>query len=293
MSFNKETSRLSYSSLTRLLKEGKDSFLNPVYKKSNSLEKGTVIDKTVFKEEFTEEIMDIQIPKPQPKEIIEYIINNNLEINLASVEEASTSLDVKSKNYEKLLSTILEFPDYIEYYKNPKNKLLKINYDLGQQIGNYLLKDENVTYLFSNGKAQFEHTFQYRGFNIFIKLDYLKIDTENKEIIVTDLKSSSYPPKFPDSVKRYYYHLQGKLYLMGIEDFMEKNGYGDYTLRPFHWVVCNSLKVDEPLIYPLAYKDEIEGKVLIDDAINLIEEYILNDWTDKPTTNTEYESIFF
>jgi len=64
-------------------------------------------------------------------------------------------------------------------------------------------------------------------------------------------------------------------------------------LRPFHWVVCNSLKVDEPLIYPLAYKDEIEGKVLIDDAINLIEEYILNDWTDKPTTNTEYESIFF
>ncbi len=34
--FNKETSRLSYSSLTRLIKEGKDSFLNPVYKKSNA-----------------------------------------------------------------------------------------------------------------------------------------------------------------------------------------------------------------------------------------------------------------
>jgi hypothetical protein len=277
---NKDTLRLSYSSITRLIKEGKEGFLNPTYKKSNSLEKGTVIDKTVFKEEFTETILDILIPKPQPKSIIEYIIDNKKEFDLASVEEASQSLDVKSKNYQKMLDTILEFTDYINYYKDPKNKILKVNYDLGQEIGNYLLKDENVTYLFTKGKAQFEHTFEYRGFKIFIKLDYLKIDDENKEIIVTDLKSSSYPPKFPDSVKKYFYHLQGKLYLMGIEDFMEKNGYGNYTLRPFHWVVCNSLKVDEPLIYPLAYRDEIEGKVLIDDALDLIEKYIKNDWND-------------
>lgn len=281
--FNKETSRISYSSLSRLLKEGKDSFLNPVYKKSNAFEKGTVIDKTVFKEEFTEEILDILVPKPQPKAVIEYIIDNNLDMSLASVEEASDKLDVKSKNYQKMLDNILEYQDYINYYKEPKNKILKINYDLGQQIATHLLNDDNVTYLFSKGKAQFEHTFKYKEFNIFIKLDYLKIDDENKEIIVTDLKSSSYPPKFPDSVKKYLYHLQGKLYLMGIEDFMEKNGYENYTLRPFHWVVCNSTKVDEPLIYPLAYKDEIEGKVLIDDALDLIDTYIKNDWTDIET----------
>lgn len=287
--FNKETSRISYSSLSRLIKEGKDSFLNPVYKKSNSLEKGTVIDKTVFNETFEEEIIDIQVPKPQPKAVIEYIVDNNLEISLASIEEASDKLNVKSKNYQKMLDNILEYQDYINYYKDPKNKILKVNFDLGQEIGKHLLKDDNVTYLFSKGKSQFEHTFKYKGFNIFIKLDYLKIDDENKEIIVTDLKSSSYPPKFPDSVKKYYYHLQGKLYLMGIEDFMEKNGYENYTLRPFHWVVCNSLKVDEPLIYPLAYKDEIEGKVLIDDALDLIDNYIKNDWRDIETT----ENILF
>jgi hypothetical protein len=67
---------------------------------------------------------------------------------------------------------------------------------------------------------------------------------------------------------------------MGIEDFMEKNNYSNYTLRPFHWVVCNSLKVDEPLIYPLSYRDEIEGKILIDDALDLIEKYIKNEWKD-------------
>ena len=278
--FNKETSRLSYSSLTRLIKEGKDSFLNPVYKKSNALEKGTVIDKTVFKEEFTELILDILIPKPQPKSIIEYIIDNNKEFDLACVEEASQAIDVKSKNYQKMLDTILEYQDYIEYYKDPKNKILKANYDLGQEIGNYLLKDEQALSLFSSGQAQFEYSFKYRDFNMFIKLDYLKIDHINKEITVTDLKSSSYPPKFPESVKKYFYHLQGKLYLMGIEDFMEKNNYSNYTLRPFHWVVCNSLKVDEPLIYPLSYRDEIEGKVLIDDALDLIEKYIKNEWKD-------------
>jgi hypothetical protein len=287
---NKETLRLSYSSLSRLLKEGKDSFLNPVYKKSSFLEKGTVIDKVVFNEEFTEEILDIELPKPQIKFIIEFIINNQKEFNLESVEEAATSLNVKSKNYEKILNTVLSYPDYISYFKDPKNKILKDNFDLGKEIGTYLKKDEKVNFLFSEGEAQFKWEFKYRDFNFLVKLDYLKIDKANKEIIVTDLKSSSYPPQFPESVKKYYYHLQGKLYLMGIEDFMEKNGYGDYTLRPFHWVVCNSVKIDEPLIYPLSYKDEIQGKVLIDDALDLIEKYIKNDWNDLEESTSD---IFF
>ena len=118
--FNKETSRLSYSSLTRLIKEGKDSFLNPVYKKSNALEKGTVIDKTVFKEEFTELILDILIPKPQPKSIIEYIIDNKKEFDLVCVEEASQAIDVKSKNYQKMFSIYLNTCDIF-------NNLSKLN----------------------------------------------------------------------------------------------------------------------------------------------------------------------
>jgi hypothetical protein len=80
--FNKEKDRLSYSSLTRLIKEGVQGFLNPVYKRNNALEKGSIIDKIVFDEPITETIIDISIPKPQIKAIIENIFTEEYNYDL-------------------------------------------------------------------------------------------------------------------------------------------------------------------------------------------------------------------
>lgn len=286
--FNKEKDRLSYSSLTRLIKDGVEGFLNPVYKRNNALEKGSIIDKIVFNEPITETIIDIPIPKPQIKAIIETIFTEeyNYDLSIENLEKVCNLLDVKSKNFEKIKESVLEFPEYIEYAKNPKGKFLKPNFELGSAIADNVLKDREATYLFSNGKAQFEWSFQYRGYNFYIKTDYLKVDHDKQEIIVSDLKSSSYPPKFPDSVKKYYYHLQGALYTKGIEDWMEKNNLSDYILKTFHWVVCNSTKVDSVLVYPLSYKDEMEGKKVLEDTLDIIDKYIANNWQESSEEDT-------
>ena len=285
--FDKSVKTLSYSSINRFIKEGLEGFLNPVYKRNSSLEKGTVIDKTVFEEEFTETVIDIEIPKPQYKAVIEELINENLDFNLTNLEQICLKLDVKSKKYDKILKDILHFTNYIEYFKNPKGKFLKNNYDLGKEIGESIRKDDEVMFYFTKGFAQFEHIFEYKGFKISIKADYLKVDNDNREIIITDLKSSSFPPKFVDSITKYNYHLQGKIYLMGVEDFMEKNGYEDYTLRPFTWVVTNSTKVDNNLIIPMSYKEELSAKVLLDDALDNLEKALNGDIGKKD------ESYFF
>jgi hypothetical protein len=286
--FNKETDRLSYSSLTRLIKEGVQGFLNPVYKRNNALEKGSIIDKVVFGEPITETVIDISIPKPQIKAIIEMIFTQDYDFNpsLENLEKVCTELDVKSKNFTKIQQTVLEYPDYIEYVKNPRGKFLKPNYDLGINIGNNILLDREANFLFSKGKAQFEWSFVYKGFNMFIKADYLKVDHERQEIIITDLKSSSYPPKFPDSIQKYYYHLQGALYTKAVEDWMEKNDLSHYVLKTFHWVVCNSTKVDSILIYPLSYKDEMEGKRILEETLDKIDKYIANNWQETPEEDT-------
>ena len=278
--FNKETNRLSYSSIARLIKEGVDGFLNPVYKSNKYLEKGTIIDKVVFGEEFTETILDIEIPKPQPKAVIEYIFQENKEIDINSVEEACIALDVKSKNYQKMLDTILEYPDYIEYAKNPKGKFLKANYDLGMSIGKSVLENEDARLLLTQGVSQFEHTFNYRGFNIFIKADYVQIDDDFKIITVTDLKSSSFPGNFPDSITKYLYHLQAVIYLMAIEDYRDKNKTPDYSINTFYWVVCNSLKPENPLVYPISKKELEEGRILLDDALTRLDKLIQNDFKE-------------
>ena len=286
--FNKEKDRLSYSSLTRLIKDGVEGFLNPVYKRNNALEKGSIIDKIVFNEPITETIIDISIPKPQIKAIIETIFTEeyNYDLSIENLEKVCNLLDVKSKNFEKIKESVLKFPEYIEYAKNPKGKFLKPNFELGSAIADNVLKDREATYLFSNGKAQFEWSFQYRGYNFYIKTDYLKVDHDKQEIIVSDLKSSSYPPKFPDSVKKYYYHLQGALYTKGIEDWMDKNNLSDYILKTFHWVVCNSTKVDSVLVYPLSYKDEMEGKKVLEDTLDIIDKYIANNWQESSEEDT-------
>lgn len=286
--FNKETDRLSYSSLTRLIKEGVHGFLNPVYKRNNALEKGSIIDKIVFEEPITETIIDIPIPKPQIKAIIENIFTEeyNYDLSMENLEKVCTILDVKSKNFEKIKESVLEFPEYIEYAKNPKGKFLKPNFELGTAIANNVLKDREATYLFSHGKAQFEWTFNYRGFTMYIKTDYLKVDHDKQEIIVSDLKSSSYPPKFPDSVQKYLYHLQGALYTKGVEDWMEKNDLSHYVLKTFHWVVCNSTKVDSVLVYPLSYKDEMEGNRILEETLDKIDKYIENNWQEIPEEDT-------
>jgi len=142
--FNKETSRLSYSSLTRLIKEGVHGFLNPVYKRNNALEKGSIIDKIVFDEPITETIIDIPIPKPQIKAIIENIFTEeyNYDLSMENLEKVCGILDVKSKNFEKIKESVLEFPEYIEYAKNPKGKFLKPNFELGTAIANNVLRTE-------------------------------------------------------------------------------------------------------------------------------------------------------
>jgi hypothetical protein len=277
--FDKNVKTLSYSSINRFINEGLEGFLNPVYKRNSSLEKGTIIDKIVFGDEITETILDIEIPKPQIKSLIEELINEKLEFNLENVEQACLKIDVKSKKYDKILSDILSFNDYISYFKDPKGKFLKQNFEIGSGIAENLMKDVEAMNYFCKGKAQFEHIFEYKGFKISIKADYLKIDDEFREITVTDLKSSSFPPKFVDSISKYNYHLQGMIYTMGVEDFMEKHGYGNYTLRPFTWVVVSSIKPDAPLILPLSYKDEIQAKVLLDDALDNLEK-ALNGGTD-------------
>jgi hypothetical protein len=278
--FNKETKRLSYSSIARLIKEGVDGFLNPVYKSNKYLEKGTIIDKVVFGEEFTETILDIAIPKPQPKSVIEWIFQENKEINLESVEEACFALDVKSKNYQKMLDTILEYPEYIEYAKEPRDKFLKANYDLGVAIGKSILEDAESKLLLTEGIPQFEHTFNYRGFNIFIKADYVQIDDDFKIITVTDLKSSSFPGNFPDSISKYLYHLQAVIYLMAIEDYREKEKSSEYSINKFYWVVCNSQKPETPLVYPISSQEMEEGRKMLDEALTRLDALILNDFKE-------------
>jgi hypothetical protein len=267
--FNKEISRLSYSSITRLLKEGIEGYLNPVYKKSKYLEKGSVIDKVVFGEEFTETILDIPIPKPQIKSIIEHIIDNDMEFTFEGVKEACITLNITSRSVDKLLTETDKYPEFKEYYKSPKNKFLKENYDAGVAIGEFVKTDERAKELFSKGQSQFEYEFYYRGFLIYLKADYVKFDDENKIITITDLKSSSFPAKFPESITKYLYDVQAALYTLGLKAYIEEKKM-DYTINTFHWVVCNSQKPETPLIYRISEQELEQGLNKIDEAIEIL-----------------------
>lgn len=277
---NKESLRLSYSSLTRLINEGVGGFLNPIYKRNKYLEKGTIIDKVVFGEKFTEIILDIPIPKPQPKSVIEWVCEQKLDLNLESITSACKELGVKSVNYQKMLDVVLDFPEYYEYAKSPEGKFLKPNYDVGVEIGKNVLKDKKSMLLLTDGIYQFEHTFEYRGYNIFIKADCLHVDDDFKLVTITDLKSSSVPFRFPDSVMKYLYHLQAVLYIMAVEDYVLKEKTPDYTINDFHWIVCNSQKPEAPLVYPISEEELEVGKLLLENTLDRLDKLFENDFIE-------------
>ena len=140
-----------------------------------------------------------------------------------------------------------------------------------------------MMYYLSDGVAQFQHTFEYLGLPFLIKVDFLKVNDEDQEVIITDLKSSSFPPKFSDSIAKYFYHIQGKLYTLGIQDWLEKNNKSHYIIRPFTWVVTSSLKPGITELNIMSYKDEIQAEYLIEEAVDNLKYALQNDGKVRET----------
>ena len=268
---------LSFSSLSRFIHDGWEGFMNPTYKNSIYFEKGTIIDKLVFNQKITEEIVDIKTPRPQIKKLIESLVDSGEKFTGEIIKKHCTEIQIKSKNYLKLVKELNNHKDYIAYYKNNKYKFLKSNYDIAKEISDSILENEMMMNYLSGGEAQLELNFEYKGFKFRAILDYLIIDDKNKEVTIVDLKSTSYPPNFFNSIEKYLYYLQGYIYILAVEDYLKKIGKENYQINPFVWAVTSSVKPNIHTIEVMHYKQEIKASDLLVETLEKLKYAIENE----------------
>ena len=81
---------------------------------------------------------------------------------------------------------------------------------------------------------------RYKGLPLKGAVDKVLVSHKNKTIQPLDLKTSYNVLGFRDSYYKYRYYRQGSYYTFLIEQWAKEQGWADYTILPFIFIVCST-----------------------------------------------------
>jgi hypothetical protein len=97
--------------------------------------------------------------------------------------------------------------------------------------------------------------FKYKDVQLKCLLDKLIVDHTEKKIYPYDLKTTWDVEGFLYNFLKYRYYIQGGIYTLGVSQWMIDEGWTNYTLMPFSFIVTCSSNYMNPLIYETDRKD--------------------------------------
>ena len=218
-------------------------------------------------------ILDFVKPKPQHKEYLE----NTLHCEDEECElEIYNEMGIK-KEFKKFVASLPE--DYKQLLKEQKKIIVhKEDFDNVMAIIDYVKEEIPDYFQTENDLFQFDDTFDYKDLKFRIMADWIKIDHENRSILVIDVKTSGFLPKFDESITKYGYNLQAVLYMLYF-----KIKFPEYSVR-FEWMVISSSKKEFKLL-EMNYFQEMLGEEMLNDAIERYKFHTKHDWWEDRMEN--------
>lgn len=265
---------LSQSSIAKYEREGfskLDTLFEPV--SSPSLTFGSIVDELITgdKESFEKRFIVAEFPKLKPmqergvNELVAKYKDEYTSIDDIPEKELVATLDECGFNTHwtknKRVESITE-PACKDYYRllrasDGKEVISQEMYDDAVNCANSLHSspatgiyfgpdDENVKRYY---QLKFKDTIdgvEYRGM-----LDLIIVDYRRKVIVPCDLKTtSSIEHEFGDSIMKWRYDIQARLYWRILRDNLDKDDYfKDFELKPFRFICVN-----KSTLYPLVWE---------------------------------------
>jgi len=138
--------------------------------------------------------------------------------------------------------------------------------EMGERIARRIRTTEYIQqYITKPKNGEIFYQFQVEGFDIdglSMKgmFDVFILDHDKKTAYVNDLKCTW---SVEDFYKNYYLYrktyIQTYTYTLAARDWLDKNGYSDYSLNPITYIVCDSSDYYNPLVYQTTVADLMEG----------------------------------
>lgn len=264
---------LSYSSIKRLL-ESPQLFLFPTPFTSKYLSLGSLFDAIItgdVNDKYV--IIDFVPPKPQIKEYLELTKHCEDE---ECFKHVHSEMNIK-KQYDKFILSLPE--EYKNLLKeNKKIVISKEEYENVCSIIDYVKEEIPEYFQIENDLFQFDDVFDYKDLKFRILADWIKIDHENKDVLVIDVKTSGFLPKFEESITKYGYNLQAHLYMLYF-----KLKFPDYSVR-FEWMVISSTKKEFQIIEMNSFQ-EMLGEQMLEEGIERYKFHVKHDWWEDRMEN--------
>jgi len=231
-------------------------------------------------------------PTDSVRKVLHIISEKSSTEKLADVPD-SVIIDVlKEVNLYQSLKTDeqridkIKIDDYEIYWKFILNTNVDVidqdTLDRCREYVDHLNSNDNVKKLFENNKTDFELDSEERHVEKYLKctlkqkkfglhgyIDFYKIDHENKNIIICDLKTTSKTiVEFEDTVEYYNYYLQAAIYFKLVYENLDEKIRDDYKIM-FKFVVIDRYNQ----VYIFNVRDEtMQGWAwMLTEALNVAE----------------------
>lgn len=208
-------------------------------------------------------LFDVIVPS-----IKDGVVTADFEASFKSAFDTVQAMDkYKGKTWEKGLEDFNKTAK--EYFDTKIAGIGKIVVDLStlqiaENVANQLMTDEFTAPLLKNERGyilpKVELEFKYLDVLCKGEVDFIEIDHDKKEIYPFDMKCLYDNENFDYAYIKYRYFLQQAFYSEGLVSWAEENGFGDYTIYPFTFLVGDtSVNKRRPLLYHLTGEDMAKG----------------------------------
>lgn len=271
--YYEDNSRISNSNIGWFLKKGPRYLKDMLDGKEEGLklpqlEKGSMIHEYILQpDEFWKDyiILDFETPKTQQqKELLKYYSRAKLENPLSSEEDllfmcyelVYTSNKSKERKIQEAKKIVEKYNNYLEYYKNKDSKkvISFANLQMLKQIKQNLQEHKKANELLFEFPDTFEvhnefhinweypNASEFGDLSCKSLLDRIMIDTENKKIILIDIKTTANVYDFKHSVEEFDYYRQLAYYWLAIHWYLKHErdiDFEDYTYETYIIAIQN------------------------------------------------------
>jgi hypothetical protein len=160
---------------------------------------------------------------------------------------AKTYFDSRIKNIGKIVVDL----NMISVAENVSTQLLQDEFtsDLLRQVNNPLITKVELEFKMLNGSVKCKS-----------EVDAVEVDRETKTLFPYDLKCTFDNEEFDYMYVKNRYYLQQAFYSIGLQQWKVENGFADYIVAPFSFIVGDtSANKRRPLIYRLSEEDTQKG----------------------------------
>ena len=180
----------------------------------------------------------------------------NLEEKFGEIcQQAYDNAGIKRPTYETFIKVFLEGSNTEKYYQQLLAATGKEVITVGEinnahNVVNTLKTNRFTKHIFEGEFfPQVKVFFEYEGRKLKGMLDLVVPDHKAKTLAPWDLKCKALPEDFDWDYRKMYYYLQHAIYMMGLRVWADENGYGDYEILPFQYLVASSTDYTDPLIF--------------------------------------------